>query len=289
MYNLNIMQYLLFQVLGKREIVYINQNVRLEAFENVDAETAKFQDNVSSKEIDQNYVELYRKEHCEIHWLCLMVFGDSGTGKTRLIHRLLNKPDSESTNTGKLEVSDCIISGTDTPDPVWKIPRCTFHERVKKNFPLKFPDVMSSEGGLRQSWVEIGNGGLMQNSSLEVKIWDVSSNWGAHNSHKVFLTPSSVCLLTLNVEYGLHTPIRNDSGNERSLSPLESLDHWLQMIDMSTTYDNIEYIDIVSSHTLLVFVYCCLSAVVLAALFPNTQTSNLWLYSVYTSVTSCIS
>ena len=48
-------------------------------------------------------------------------------------------------------------------------------------------------------------------------------------------------------------------------------------------------IDIVSSHTLLVFVYCCLSAVVLAALFPNTQTSNLWLYSVYTSVTSCIS
>ena len=51
----------------------------------------------------------------------------------------------------------------------------------------------------------------------------------------------------------------------------------------------VKTIDIVSSHTLLVFVYCCLSAVVLAALFPNTQTSNLWLYSVYTSVTSCIS
>ena len=214
--------------------------MRLEVFENVDAETAKFQDYVSLKEIDQNYVELYRNEHCEIHWLCLMVFGDSGTGKTTLIHRLLNKPGSESTNTGKLEVTDCIISGTDTPDPVWKIPRCTFHERVKENFHLKFPDAMS-EGGLRQSWVEIGNAGLMENSSLEVKIWDVSSNWGAYNSHKVFLTPSSVCLLTLNVGYGLQTPLRNDSDNERSMSPLESLDHWLQMIDMSTNYDNIEY------------------------------------------------
>ena len=36
-------------------------------------------------------------------------------------------------------------------------------------------------------------------SDIEIKIWDVSGVDGAYNSHKVFLAPSSVCLLVLNV------------------------------------------------------------------------------------------
>ena len=80
----------------------------------------------------------------------------------------------------------------------------------------------------------------MPNSSFEVKIWDVSSNWGAHNSHKVFLSPSSVCLLVLNVGNGLHTRVRNTCGSERPMSLLESIDHWLQMIDLCTNHDKSE-------------------------------------------------
>ena len=203
------------QVFGNSEVLYIDQSERPEvvvqnnndnAIENVDVDTARFRNYVSSKEKDHDYAEIYRREHCEMCWLRLMVFGDSGTGKTRLINQLLNKPYSDSTNQGKLQVSNCIITGTDTTTPTWITPRNTFCERVKRN----------------------------DNNSLEVKIWDVSFDWGAHNSHKVFLTPSSVCLLVLNVGRGLNTPV---SGNERQISPLESLDHWLQMIDMCTNYD----------------------------------------------------
>ena len=208
------MQSLSSQVLDKSEVSPFDPSERPEAvvqddIDDDDADTARFRNYVLSREISHDYVEKYRKEHCEMYWLCLMVFGDSGTGKTRLINQLLNKPYSDSSK-GKLQVLNCIISGTDTTNLTWATPGNTFSERVKHH----------------------------DSNSLEVKIWDVSFDWGAHNSHKVFLTPSSVCLLVLNVGQGLNTPV---SDNERQMTPLESLDHWLQMIDMCTMHDKSEH------------------------------------------------
>ena len=190
----------------------------------INAEQDEFDDYITSQENNKNYVDIYRREHCKINRLSLMVWGDSKAGKTSLVDRFTNSTHSKSKNNHSLRIVECVVSKTETGN-TWNIPKDPFYQRVYQEFLVKF----SPESSVYQSRSVIHD--------LEMKIWEVSKDYGAYNSHKLFLAPSSVCLLVLNVGNGLHEggPV------ESTRSPLESLDHWLHMIDMCASNDINEY------------------------------------------------
>ena len=64
----------------------------------INAEQDEFDDYITSQETNESYVDIYRREHCKINRLSLMVFGDSKVGKTRLVDCLTNNTHSESNN-----------------------------------------------------------------------------------------------------------------------------------------------------------------------------------------------
>ena len=198
-----------------------------------DGEVYKFNEYISSQENTDNYVDIYRREHYGINRLSLMVWGDSRAGKTRLVDRLTNRTRSESDNRESLRIDECTVTKNEMGF-TWKIPKYPLYQRIDQEFRTRFLPQGSNSNVSQQD--DIIDQGLYSNvingiSDLEIKIWDVSGVDGAYNSHKVFLAPSSVCLLVLNVGNGLHEVPAGDP-EEHTRSPLESLDHWLHTIDM---------------------------------------------------------
>ena len=164
--------------------------------------------------------------------LSLMVWGDLKVGKTTLVDRLTNSARSESDSREPLRIVECAVSKNEM-GITWYIPEDPFYQRVYQEFLAKFlPQGSKNSNVCKQNYC-IGI------SDIEIKIWDVSGVDGAYNSHKVFLAPSSVCLLVLNVENGLHE-VPEGGSTECRRSPLESLDHWLHMIDMCASRDKNE-------------------------------------------------
>ena len=189
----------------------------------------EFDDCIRSQENNKNYVDAYRRKYCNmcrINRLSLMVFGDSRAGKTRLVDRLTNTTRSESENREPLRIVECAVSKKEM-GITWYIPKEPFHQRVWYEFDARFP------GGSNQNNVPETPAGI---SDLEVKIWDVSGDCGAYNSHKVFLSPSGVYLLVVNARNSLHE-VPEGGSRQHTWSPLESLDHWLHMIDMCASHD----------------------------------------------------
>ena len=85
----------------------------------------------------------------------------------------------------------------------WYVPEDPFYQRVYQECDARF-----LPHGSKNSNVSKQNDSIDHTptgiTDLEIKIWDVSGVVDAtYNSHKVFLAPSSVCLLVLNVENGL--------------------------------------------------------------------------------------
>ena len=162
-----------------------------------------------------------------------MVWGDSKAGKTRLVDRLTNSTHSESGN--GLRIVECAVLKNEM-GITWYIPEDPFYQRVYQECDARF-----LPQGSKNSHVSKQNDSIDQTptgiTDLEVKIWDVSGIDAIYNSHKVFLAPSSVCLLVLNVENGLREVPEGDYAQR---TPLESLDHWLHMIDMCASHDKNE-------------------------------------------------
>ena len=199
--------------------------------QDLNAERDEFDDYTTSQGNNDNNVDIiYCRENCKVNRLSLMVFGDSRAGKTRLVDCLTNTTHSESENREPLRIVECTVSINKT-EITWNIPKDPFYQRVNQESIARF----SPEGSNQSHAHETPNG----INDIEVKIWDVSGNCGAYNSHKVFLAPSSMCLLILNVENGLHE-VPEGGSREHTRSPLESLDHWLCMIDMCTSHDKNE-------------------------------------------------
>ena len=168
----------------------------------------EFGDFVRSGENNKNRFDIYRRKHCKINRLSLMVWGNSRSGKSKLVDRLTNSTHSESENNQSLRIVECAVLKNET-GLTWNIPKDPFYQRIYQEFLTE------------------GHNGISGISDLEVKIWDVSGVDGAYNSHKVFLAPSSICLLVLNVENGLHgVPEAGAGEGTLPRSPLESLDHW---------------------------------------------------------------
>ena len=206
------------------------------------AEPDEFDDYITSQENNKNYVDIFRREHYEINRLSVMVWGDSGAGKTTLVDSLTNSTCSEFDKRNPLRIVECAVSKTET-GITWNTRKDHFYQRVNQEFFARFPPEGSNKSNIRETPTGI--------SDLEVKIWDVSGHCGAYNSHKVFLAPSGVYLLVLNAGNNLHeVPV----GGSRS--PIESLDHWLRMIDMCASHDknqnNLESAIIVLTHTDLI-------------------------------------
>ena len=184
---------------------------------------------ITSQENNDNYVDIYRREHYGINRLSLMVWGDSRTGKTRLVDRLTNSTRSESGNREPLRIDECTVSKNEMGF-TWNIPQDPLYQRIDQEFRARFLPQGSKDSNVSKQ--DDNNGQVPTGiSDLEIKIWDVSGVDGAYNSHKVFLAPSSVCLLVLNVGNGLHE-VPEGGPEEHTRSPLESLDHWLHTIDM---------------------------------------------------------
>ena len=182
----------------------------------------EFGDFLTSQETNKNRFDIYRRKDCKINRLSLMVRGDSRAGKTRLIDRLTNSTHSESANNQSLRIVDCAVS-MDEMGITWHIPKDPFHQRVYQEFLTE------------------GHDDVCGISDLEMKIWDVSGVGGAYNSHKVFLAPSSICLLVLNVANGLHgVPEIFADQSTMPRSPLDSLDHLLRIIDLCASHDENE-------------------------------------------------
>ena len=204
----------------------------------------EFDDYITSQENNKNYVETYRRKYCKINRLILMVFGDSGAGKTRLVDLLTNTTSFESENREPLRIVECAVS-INEKGITWYIPKDPFYQRINQEFIAKFSPENSNHSDVHEKPTVI--------SDLEVKIWDVSGDCGAYNSHKVFLAPSSVYLLVVNVRNSFHEV---PEGGSAGRTPLESLDHWLHMIDMCASHDrngsHLECAIIVLTHTDLI-------------------------------------
>ena len=212
-------------ILNRTSILDAEENIYLDP--RINAEQDEFDDYIRSQENNKNYVDIYRREHCKINRLSLMVWGDSKVGKTTLVDRLTNSTHSESGNS--LRIVECAVSKNETEN-TWNIPKDPFYQRVYQEFLVKFsPESSNLSNDIYRAPSVIHD--------LELKIWEVSKDYGAYNSHKVFLAPSSVCLLVLNVGNGLH----EGGPGESTRSPLESLDHWLHMTDMCASNDINEY------------------------------------------------
>ena len=65
----------------------------------------EFDDYIKSQENNKNYVDIYKRAHCKINRLSLMVWGDSRAGKTTLVDCLTNSTHSESGNS--LRIVEC--------------------------------------------------------------------------------------------------------------------------------------------------------------------------------------
>ena len=189
------------------------------------AEENEFDDYIKSQENNQNYVDMYRQEHFKVNRLSLMVWGDSKAGKTRLVDSLTNSTHSESGNS--LRIVECAVSKNEM-GITWYNPEDPFYQRVYQECDARFLPQFSKNSNVSQQ-----NDSTDQTptgiTDVEIKIWDVSGVDAVYNSHKVFLAPSVLCLLVLNVGNGLREA---PEGVSVESTPLESLDHWLHMIDM---------------------------------------------------------
>ena len=248
--------------------------------EETDETMAEMQHYIYANEDYQSYVGFYSRLDTVLHRLNVMMVGYPRAGKTCLVDTLLGKPFRETQCMNGIDLSTCAV----TANPVeadelnWSSPEQPFYERINTELRSKFCDQSTTPKDvcpLRDSSDPIrGNshcslGKHSTQSSIselksEMKVWDMSGEFGFYSTHQMFLSSSSVFLLVmdatkdLDVSLPLSCATRSQTGKiECPKTPREFLDYWLGSIGTfaghATDGTDIEpHVIIVITHTDLI-------------------------------------
>ena len=208
-----------------------------------------------------------------------MLVGYPNAGKTCLVDSLLDRPFRETQCTNGIDLSTCTVTTNhvETSDLNWNIPDRPLYERINNSLHTRFSDESQNSENCR-GIVESnrccsnskGNDDNRQGPSLnevmpsEMKIWDMSGEFGFYSTHQMFLSSSSVFLLVMNIikDLDLQLPLscatRKQTGKiECPKTPREFLDYWLNTVgtfagNSATGEDMLPHVVIILTHTDLI-------------------------------------
>ena len=226
--------------------------------EETDETTTEMQHYIYAHENYESYVGFYSRLDTVLRRLNVMMVGYPRAGKTCLVDTLLAKPFRETQCTNGIDLSECTVSANhvEAEELNWSIPEQPFYERVNTELWSKFnaQSTTPKESDLTELCItlcsntqsnrsSLSNSGRQNAHSLvsglksEMKIWDMSGEFGFYSTHQMFLSPSSVFLLVmdatkaLDVSLPLSCATRSQTGKiECPKTPREFLDYWLGTI-----------------------------------------------------------
>ena len=265
-----------------REFTYCKCTLseKLTEKEETDETTAEMQHYIYANEDYQSYVGFYSRLDTVLRRLNVMMVGYPRAGKTCLVDTLLGKPFRETQCTNGIDLSTCSV----TANPVeadelnWSSPEHPFYERINTELRSKFCDQSTTpkdvcplrdssdpiRGNSRCSLGEHNTQSSISELKSEMKVWDMSGEFGFYSTHQMFLSSSSVFLLVmdatkdLDVSLPLSCATRSQTGKiECPKTPREFLDYWLGSIGTfaghATDGTDIEpHVIIVLTHTDLI-------------------------------------
>ena len=237
--------------------------------EETDETTSEMQHYIYAQEDYQGYVGFYSSLETVLRRLNVMMVGYPRAGKTCLVDTLLGKPFRETQCTNAIDLSECTVNANqvETEELNWRTSEQPFYERINSELWSKFFDkstiltecdpVHGSSGQsttLTESYTPrcsntpgsrsgLCNNGRQSAHSLfsglesQMKVWDMSGEFGFYSTHQMFLSSSSVFLLVMDVTKGLDVSLpsscatRCQTGKiECPKTPREFLDYWLGTI-----------------------------------------------------------
>ena len=225
---------------------------------------------------DQGYVDFYSKVYSSLRLLSLMLVGYPNAGKTCLVDSLLDRPFRETQCTNGIDLSTCTvtINHVETSGSNWNTPDQPIYERINNSLHTRLSDESQNSQncrGMVESNRCCSNSiGSRQGPSLngvmpsEMKIWDMSGEFGFYSTHQMFLSSASVFLLVMDItknfdaELPLSCATRNQTGKiECPKTPREFLDYWLSTVGTfaghsPTGADVLHHVVIVLTHTDLI-------------------------------------
>ena len=142
----------------------------------------------------------------------ITLVGHMGAGKTALSHSLIGKSYIETQSTIGIELSECIISKSH----------------------VEASDIKWEKKGQRRPTSQRGEDGKVVS---EMTLWDMSGEFAFYKTHQMFLFPSNVFLLVMDITKGLDEILpqscatKAQKGNiECPRTPREFLDYWMNTI-----------------------------------------------------------
>ena len=226
--------------------------------EETDETTAEMQHYIYAQENYESYVGFYSRLDTVLRRLNVMMVGYPKAGKTCLVDTLLAQPFRETQCTNGIDLSECTVSANEVEaeELNWNTPGQPFYERINSELWSKFIDQSTTpkESDLTElcsphcsntpsSRSSLSNPSRQSVHSLvsglksEIKIWDMSGEFGFYSTHQMFLSSSSVFLLVMDVTKALDVSLplscatRSQTGKiECPKTPREFLDYWLGTI-----------------------------------------------------------
>ena len=214
--------------------------------ENGDETTTEIHDYIYAHGNDQAYVDLYSKNYSTLKRLSLMLVGYPHAGKTCMVDTLLAKLFRETQCTNGIDLSICTVTTNhvETSNFNWNTLDQHLYERINGMLQARISNECQISDANEENIMNSSQSGdsCQSHSShgsmpLEMKIWDMSGEFGFYSTHQMFLSSSSVFLLvmdinkSLDVQLPLSCATRNQTGKiECPKTPREFLDYWLSTV-----------------------------------------------------------
>ena len=214
------------------------------------------------------YMDFYQRINCILRRCGVTFVGHLGAGKTCLKEALMGKPFSETQPTNGIELSTCTISKSyletsETRGTRWEEKDELFYQHIYEDLDRTMAEGIHPEVDTVEQVVSAnGRTSVNERNVSKVTLWDMSGEFAFYKTHQMFLFPSNVFLVIMDITKQLDADLpqscatKDQKGRIRCpRTPREFLDYWLNTICTHASSHHSDDLDQVLRHIIIVLTH----------------------------------